>query len=261
VAAVGAIGLGVTVAVALQSASAQDGCPPTTTTTSPPVDISGSSPTTTVPCPTETAPPTQTVTTGTTPVIPLAPSFADGEVCRQGLDLADLPPPVLGELINVQWISGEPLKITTPDGESFCLTGGAVQISVGSVIDARDSKVQVITEGSTREASFFDGLFEVLQSDEEHAATVLKLIGPLENCDEASADKPGGRQLWGEGEGEHRTDGNLAAATVRGTKWLLQDRCNGTTFAKVVEGIVTLRDLAEKKTVELEAGETYTAGP
>jgi hypothetical protein len=181
--------------------------------------------------------------------------------CLKGFTPGELAPPEGGDLINVRWVSGEPLEIETPDGQSFCMIRGGVQVPVLSKIDARDSKVEVISEGSVRKATFFDGLFQVLQGDEPHAATVLKLIGPLERCENATSEKPGGRQLWGEGEGLHRTDGRLAAATVRGTKWLVQDRCNGTTFAKVLEGLVTLRDKTKDKDVELEAGDSYVAGP
>ena len=181
--------------------------------------------------------------------------------CHRGFAAGGLAPPELGNLINVNWIGGEPIHIETPGGENFCMAGGGVQVPVLTKIDARDSKVEIITEGSVRKSSFWDGLFQVLQGDEPHAVTVLKLIGPLERCENATSEKPGGRQLWGEGDGLHRTDGRLGSASVRGTKWLLQDRCNGTTFAKVLEGLVTLHDRVKNETVELEAGDSYTVRP
>ena len=36
------------------------------------------------------------------------------------------------------------------------------------------------------------------------------------------------RHLWGDGKGDFQTRGRGAAATVRGTIWLTEDRCDGT---------------------------------
>jgi len=40
------------------------------------------------------------------------------------------------------------------------------------------------------------------------------------------------RALWGDGKGQFRTRGQYASATVRGTRWLTADRCDGT-FTRV----------------------------
>ena len=45
----------------------------------------------------------------------------------------------------------------------------------------------------------------------------------------AAQKKPKTRKLWGDGKGKFRTKGRYAAATVRGTRWLVQDTC--TTHA------------------------------
>jgi hypothetical protein len=119
----------------------------------------------------------------------------------------------------------------------------------------------VVSEGSERSAEFFDGIFQVLQAAQEHAATVLKLVGALENCDGSSPDQPRGRQVWGHGEGLHRTLGTRSSASVRGTEWLVHDRCDGSTLTKVREGVVDVRDFAKHKTVEVKAGDSYVAGP
>ena len=50
------------------------------------------------------------------------------------------------------------------------------------------------------------------------------------------------RRLWGDGRGRFRTRGRYGAATVRGTKWLTLDRCDGTKV-RVVRGKVAVRDL------------------
>jgi ferric-dicitrate binding protein FerR (iron transport regulator) len=51
------------------------------------------------------------------------------------------------------------------------------------------------------------------------------------------------RKLWGDGRGRFRTRGRYGAATVRGTKWVTQDRCNGT-LVRVVRGRVRVEALA-----------------
>ncbi len=69
-----------------------------------------------------------------------------------------------------------------------------------------------------------------------------------------------GRHLWGSGHGKFRTEGNYGSATVRGTIWLTEDRCNGTFF-KVKRGVVTIRDFTSNQTFPLPKGKTYFAQP
>ena len=66
------------------------------------------------------------------------------------------------------------------------------------------------------------------------------------------------RRLWGDGEGKFRTKGKHSAATVVGTKWLVEDRCK-STLTRVVRGRVSVRDFAKKKTVIVRAGKRYIA--
>ena len=50
------------------------------------------------------------------------------------------------------------------------------------------------------------------------------------------------RRLWGRDRGgRFRTRGRHGSATVRGTRWLTEDRCDGTLF-KVTEGAIDVRD-------------------
>ena len=68
------------------------------------------------------------------------------------------------------------------------------------------------------------------------------------------------RHLWGSGKGKFRTKGRYIAATVHGTTWLTEDRCDGTR-AFVQEGVVDVRDLVKHKTIQLGAGQSYVARP
>jgi ferric-dicitrate binding protein FerR (iron transport regulator) len=66
------------------------------------------------------------------------------------------------------------------------------------------------------------------------------------------------RRLWGDGKGRFRTKGKHSAATVVGTKWMVEDRCNGT-LTKVLRGTVSVRDFKKRKTVRVTAGHQYFA--
>ena len=64
--------------------------------------------------------------------------------------------------------------------------------------------------------------------------------------------------MWGDGKGKFRTKGQFSSATVRGTRWVVIDRCDGT-LTRVVRGSVTVRDVVRKKTVVVRAGKQYLA--
>ena len=64
--------------------------------------------------------------------------------------------------------------------------------------------------------------------------------------------------MWGDGKGKFRTQGEFSSATVRGTRWLVEDRCNGT-LTRVTKGRVAVRDFARKRTVIVRAGKSYLA--
>ena len=66
-----------------------------------------------------------------------------------------------------------------------------------------------------------------------------------------------GRRLWGSGKGNFRTEGQYGAATVRGTIWLTEDRCNGTFF-KVKRGAVTIRDFNGNRTFTSAGATAYS---
>jgi hypothetical protein len=66
------------------------------------------------------------------------------------------------------------------------------------------------------------------------------------------------RALWGTAKGRFRTRGRYAAATVRGTRWLTTDRCDGT-LTTVKQGVVEVRDFTRARTVQVRAGKSYLA--
>jgi streptogramin lyase len=67
------------------------------------------------------------------------------------------------------------------------------------------------------------------------------------------------RKLWGrDSGGRFRTHGRHSQATVRGTRWLTVDRCDGT-LTRVTKGAVAVRDFRRHRTVLVRAGHSYLA--
>jgi hypothetical protein len=140
-------------------------------------------------------------------------------------------------------------------------------LPLGSSIDARKGRVRLYSardrSGHVQAASFFGGVFRITQHG---SFTVLQLRGPAPRCGsrgKASASKHHKRKrrvrrLWGSGRGKFRTSGRLSSATVRGTKWLVEDSCHSTT-TRVVRGVVAVRDFAHHRTILLRAGGRYVA--
>lgn len=69
------------------------------------------------------------------------------------------------------------------------------------------------------------------------------------------------RRLWGDSTGKFRTKGRHSAATVRGTRWLTSDRCDGTLTYVAQGGPVSVQDFVRGLTVELRKGQAYVARP
>ena len=67
------------------------------------------------------------------------------------------------------------------------------------------------------------------------------------------------RRLWGrDSGGKYRSHGRHSHATVRGTRWLTEDRCDGT-FTRVTHGTVLVRDYKRHRSVLVRAGHSYLA--
>ena len=95
--------------------------------------------------------------------------------------------------------------------------------------------------------------------------TELVLRGPLPTCTRGGARAAAvvrrrpPRALWGRDDhGRFRTRGTNSVATVRGTAWYVEDRCDGT-LTRVSKGSVSVRDLRRRRTVIVAAGKSYLA--
>jgi CSLREA domain-containing protein len=176
-----------------------------------------------------------------------------------------LPPPVAGKSANALPKSGT-VKVKLPGTSAFVVLDKGEQIPVGTIVDATKGRVTLVaaanTSGGTATADFYGGIFKVGQTKGAKPITTLKLVEKL-SCKQpgkagAAAKKKKKRHLWGDGKGKFRTEGSYSSATVRGTKWLVQDTCT-STLTKVARGKVEVRDFVKRKTVLVKAGKKYVA--
>ncbi len=191
-------------------------------------------------------------------------------------------PPVPGKSAVARVVSGKVL-IKLP-GKKFVPLTAAANIPMGSQLDTRKGRVTVTTAADTagkktQSADFYEGIFQLKQTVPKKKPKKAKTLitdlvmkgqiarsqcAPLRGARAAAADKKkkGPKavlgQLWGNGKGKFRTNGKYSSATVRGTIWLVQDRCEGT-LTKVRRGTVSVRDFKRKKTVTVKAGHSYLA--
>jgi hypothetical protein len=200
------------------------------------------------------------------------------------------PPPVLGQTEDVKPVSGK-VVIKTASGQFIPLTG-ATQLPSGTVIDALHGTLAITTAlpggpGGARDAAakskkprpstktqsgnFGGAIFKITQ-----ARTGLATLSIVEAayqgapsygaCEKhKAADATGAalssktlQILHASAHGKFRTTGRYSAATVRGTKWTVADRCDGTLTHDITDS-VAVTDFVRHKTIILHAGQSYLA--
>jgi hypothetical protein len=174
----------------------------------------------------------------------------------------ELPPPVAGKSVNALSARGT-VRIKVPGSRKFVTLGPGQQVPVGTTFDTLKGRVTLVAAGD-QTATFYDGVFKLGQGKSAKPLTTLRLVERLRcgrgRTANAAAKRKKKRKLWGDGSGKFRTEGEFSSATVRGTKWLVEDRC-GSTLTKVTNGRVTVRDFVKKKSVTVRAGKQYIARP
>jgi len=179
---------------------------------------------------------------------------------------------------------GEPAaEAALTKGQGFVQLTEARQIPTGSQIDAREGTLELTAaagskQGSVQTGTFSDGIFKVAQDSQgiNKGLTTLSLLEAAFPGAPTYASCPGGKALDGSrartavlsakvlqallatAHGRFRTKGRFSAATVRGTKWGVRDRCDGTlTIAR--RGTVVVSDFVRHVTIVLHAGHSYLA--
>lgn len=177
--------------------------------------------------------------------------------------------PVLGETVAASAQRGQ-VRVKVPGAGRFVTLAASTALPVGSIVDATAGKVSLRSAlpaaGATQTGAFSGGRFQVRQPRAAGGLVKIALRGRLDcGARTAMAETSGKRKrkrkrrLWGSDDGGlFQTLGLDSVTTVRGTRWLTEDRCAGT-FTRVAEGSVVVRVRATGKRVVLDAGETYLA--
>ena len=198
-------------------------------------------------------------------------------VATGGVDVNDLAPcqtdviqqPEPGTIVGAKAVSGRVL-VKVPGTDKFVELDGQTEIPVGSQVDTTQGVIRLtagLGGGKTNSGDFWNGLFTIAQSHTRNAFLILKLGGgDFAVCRHSyralglDAKRRPVRRLWGSGKGRFTSKGRYSSATVRGTKWLVQDQCNGT-LTRVAHGRVLVRDFRRHKNVIVTTGHSYLAKP
>jgi hypothetical protein len=182
-------------------------------------------------------------------------------------DIIQTPRP--GVIVGARVVSGE-VSFKPPGATKFVELTGATEIPVGAQVDTTHGVISLTSGlggGRTNSSQFYSGLFTILQKKARNAFMTLRLDGgnfricgrrSLSTLSVDAKRKRPVRRLWGNGKGRFTTKGRYSSATVRGTKWLVQDRCDGT-LTRVLRGLVRVRDFRARKNVKVRAGQSYLA--
>jgi hypothetical protein len=152
------------------------------------------------------------------------------------------PTPVLGTSVTVTVRHGT-VTVKLPGTGRYVALADVASLPLGAILDTREGSVTLrsaLPDGRTQTGIFHGGLFEVRQPG---TAGLVELVlrGAPPSCARAAARTAGvstkrrrrpPRRLWGNAKGKFRTRGGNSVATVRGTAWYVEDRCEGTQTLK-----------------------------
>ena len=209
-----------------------------------------------------------------TPVVP-APVAEPRADVPPAPPLPEVAAPQLGRSITLDAGKGS-VKVKLPGGKGFVDLSDAASLPVGTVVDTRRGEVTLTTAlpgGRTQTGTFGGGQFEIRQPKNARGLTDIVLRGgSFAGCPArkprakravavAAAKSKTVRKLWAKDKGgRFRTHGRTTVATVRGTRWLTEDRCDGT-LTRVTEGAVDVKDRRTGKTTRVRAGKSLLVAP
>jgi hypothetical protein len=197
-------------------------------------------------------------------------------------------PPVEGKSAVVAAVEGT-IRVLLPGQRYRTLRSGGENLPLGTIVDATKGRVAITTAasaaGTPQTAVFYDGTFKIGQGRGVRPITDIALrsvrfaivcgrttrTAARAGAAAAAAGAPIARatrkrprskrvvaSLWGDGKGRFRTKGRNSAATVRGTRWLTQERCDGT-LTRVARGVVSVKVNRTGRFVTVRAGHSYLA--
>jgi hypothetical protein len=219
-----------------------------------------------------------TFTTASPPDPPSSPGDTTPDVSEVGETLpdhggeaspADGLRPTLGASVVVHAVAGRVL-IRRPGSGRFARMATRAEIPFDSEIDASHATIALtsaLPSGRTQTGRFGGGRFQLRDGRQGYVDLYLRgracprsrRHAHVGSAPAASARRRRRNHLWGHDHGgRFRTHGRHSQATVRGTRWLVADRCDGT-LTLVTKGSVVVRDTVHNRRLVLHAGERYLA--
>ena len=184
--------------------------------------------------------------------------ISDGVVRNGRLVATTTIPAETGDSFIVQPVSGTVLG-HPPDDPNFRRITGAANLVMGWTLNVTQGRARLTTEGTRRtpqSVDAFEGFFTILQGQSSPVTDLVLRSGDFDqvcgsggvDIARASASTQSVRHLWASGKGKFRTTGRFASASIRGTEWLTEDRCDGTQIT-VKTGAVSVFDKTLNKSV------------
>ena len=197
--------------------------------------------------------------------------------------------PTLGQTFNITVVSGVVLvKVhgvfipltqlrQIPQGTEIDALNGTIQLTsaAGGGHGARDAAAKHRKRIKTQAGTFGGAIFKVTQAKRgptKGLVTLSLVEGAFKGapgyarCKTHKAADPTAtaaaaktlQLLHASARGKFSTRGRYSAATVRGTKWTIADRCDGTLTHDITDS-VAVSDFVRHKTIVLHAGQSYLA--
>jgi hypothetical protein len=223
---------------------------------------------------------------------------SDGRIddvnCGDGMDLAILDDgdqatdcevedrprsrrPVAGSLAVIR--AAGPFQLRLPDGPRYFNLQGSIKFPVGSTIDPEAGTVRLTAatraSGGRQRIDVAQGAFRIRQRTGRRPRTELSLAGPRPRCNSSPSarasgilDAPSSRSILVDAKPPRRRSrpqrvevrGPHSEASTRGTKWLTEERCDGT-LTTVLSGSVRVHDIGRDRDVIVRPGRPYLAAP
>ena len=183
---------------------------------------------------------------------------------------ASVPPPVFQQSANLSNVSGT-ILIKLPGSNTFVPLTNPIDVPDGSTIDATGGTVSLTTQlpnGTYQTGQFYSGAFTVgqtktgtvdaqLSGGSFNGCTAGKTHGARAAAAKKKKKKTVVRQLWGNAHGNYTTKGRYGSASVSGTVWLTQDRCDGTFFKALKDDIYVIVFRHPHKRHHIKQGQTF----
>ena len=166
----------------------------------------------------------------------------------------------------VKVVSGKVARPAAGQQRSSSTSRARDGIPLGSTVDTLAGVVELTSVpkagGTPQAARFYEGVFKVTQVGSVTNLALDRAAGlvPRRRAQRRGDEEEASATCGATARARSARSGKYSSATVRGTKWLVQDSCAGT-LTRVVRGSVTVRDKVKRKTVVVRAGKSYLAKP